>query len=120
MAGYAYNAAVPWASAVRGFANTFDSYQREYDNEWQRVFVGNTPFLRNLMPEKIDDLTGKPMKNPNGGLWNANIPLEISIDEDDPVKDMLMKARYNWRDDIKTYKGVKLNNEQKNFVRKQR
>lgn len=120
MAGFAYNQAVPWASAVRGFANTFDSYQREYDNEWQRVFVGNAPFLRNMMPEKIDELTGKAMRNPNGGLWNANMPFEVSIDQDDPVKNMLMKARYNWRDNLDSYKGVKLNAEQKNFVRKQR
>lgn len=119
MAGFAYTQTVPWAMGVRGFANSFDSYMREYDNEWQRVFVGNLPILRNQLPAMIDVLTGKPMKNPNGNLWNANMPFEVSVDQDDPVKNMLMKARYNWRDNLDTYKGISLNGEQKKFVREQ-
>jgi hypothetical protein len=119
MANFAFSSAVPLSGAVRGFANAFDPYQREYDNEWQRVFQGNTPFLRNMLPPKIDILTGQQMKNPNGNVWNANMPFEVAVKEEDPVKNMLMKARYNWNDKLDTYKGVSLTAEQKNFVRKE-
>jgi hypothetical protein len=118
-AGFAYTAAVPWASLVRGFANTFDSYQREYDNEWERVFGGNLPLIRNMAPVMIDVLTGKPMKNPSGNPWNANMPFEIAVDEKDPVKDMLMRGRYNWRDNLESYKGIKLTAEQRKFVKEE-
>ena len=119
VANFAFSSGVPLSGTVRGFANAFDPYQREYDNEWQRVFQGNTPFLRNMLPPKIDILTGQQMKNPNGNVWNANMPFEVAVKEDDPVKNMLMKARYNWNDKLDTYKGVSLTADQKNFIRKE-
>jgi hypothetical protein len=72
-----------------------------------------------MLPPKIDILTGQQMKNPNGNVWNANMPFEVAVKEEDPVKNMLMKARYNWNDKLDTYKGVSLTAEQKNFVRKE-
>lgn len=119
VAGFAYNQVVPWSSFVRGAANSLDPYMREYENEWQRVFQGNIPLLRNLAPPVIDILTGRPMKNPYGNPWNANIPFEVSIDENDAVKKMLMKARYSWRERFTAYKGVTLSGEQRKFVREQ-
>lgn len=118
IAGYAFNQAVPYASAVRGFANSFDPYKREYENAWQRVFVNNTPILRNLAPPMMDELTGKPMRNPYGNPWNANLPFEINPQENDPVKQMLLKARYDRRD-LKTYKNVDLTAEQREIFRKE-
>ena len=117
IAGYAFNQTVPFASQVRAWANTFDPYQREFDNEWQRVFMGNLPGLRNLMPPVIDETTGKEMKNPNF-LLNAHVPFEISIDDQDPVHKMLERVRYT-RKDIKTHKGIELTKEQREFVRRQ-
>lgn len=119
IAGFTYNQAVPWASLVRGAANSLDPYMREYDNEWRRVFQGNIPLLRNMAPPMIDILTGRPMKNPYGNPWNANVPFEVSVDENDAVKQMLMKARYSWRERLTSYKGVTLSAEQKKFVREQ-
>ena len=119
VANFAFSSGVPLSGAVRGFANAFDPYQREYDNEWQRVFQGNIPLMRNMLPSKIDILTGQQMKNPNGNVWNANMPFEVAVKEEDPVKDMLMKARYNWNDKLDKYKGVSLTADQKNFVRKE-
>ena len=119
VASYSYNVAVPWSSAVRGFANSFDPYQREFDNSWQRVFQGNIPGLRNQAAVKYDILTGQPFKNPYGNIWNANVPFEINPDNDDPVKNMLMQARYNWSDDYKALKTIKLDAEQRSFMQKQ-
>ncbi len=116
IASYAYNQAVPYASLVRGFANSFDPYKREYENEWQRVFGGNIPLVRNLMPPMIDELTGKPMRNPYGNPWNANIPFEINVDEKDPVKRMIIKARYNRRE-VKSHMGITLSAQQRAYVR---
>jgi len=117
IAGYVFNQAMPYSSQWRAWANTFDPYQREFDNEWQRVFAGNMLGLRNLMPPVIDETTGKPMKNPNYML-NAHVPFEISVDDQDPVHKMLERVRYT-RKDIKTHKGVELTKEQREFVRRQ-
>lgn len=119
VASYSYNVAVPWSGAVRGFANSFDPYQREFDNEWQRVFQGNIPGLRNLAAVKHDILAGRPFRNPYGNIWNANVPFEINPDDDDPVKNMLMQARYNWNDEYKALKTIKLDAEQRSFMQKQ-
>lgn len=116
IAGYAFSQSVPYASQVRGFANTFDPYKREYNNAWQRVFVGNTPLLRNTLPAMVDELTGKPMRNAYGNAWNANLPFEINPQEKDPIKQMLLKARYNRRE-FKATEGVKLNAEQREAFR---
>lgn len=118
IAGYAFNQTVPYASAVRGFANMFDPYKREYENAWQRVFQGNMPLFRNSMPPMVDELTGKPMRNPYGNPWNALVPFEINPQENDPIKQMLLKTRYNRRE-LKTYKGVELSAEQREAFRKE-
>lgn len=119
IAGFSYSFAVPGSSKVREFANTFDPYMREYNDVWDRVFRGNIPFWRNTAPIKYDVLTGKPVQNPYGGLWNSHMPFEVTPDIKDPVKDMLMAARYAWADNLKVHKGVRLDAEQRSYVQKQ-
>jgi hypothetical protein len=58
------------------------------------------------------------MKNPNGGLWNANVPFEINTQIKDPVIDMLADIDYKWKDDLDRDKtGLRLNADQKNKLR---
>lgn len=119
IAGYAYSNTVPWGSAARGFANAFDPYMREYNDAWDQAFRGSLPLIRNSAALKHDVLTGKPFTNPYGGWWNSMMPFEISTDQKDPVKDMLMEARYNWSDNLRSHRGIRLDGEQRSFVQKQ-
>ena len=102
----------------RGFANTFDDYQREYSNELDRQLQTAIPGYRNFRPSMISVFTGKPMKNPNGGLWNANVPFEISLENKDSVVDNLQKVGFKWKDDLEKHNtGILLSAEDKNFIR---
>ena len=102
----------------RGFANTFDDYQREYSSELDRQLQTAVPGYRNFRPSMISVFTGKPMKNPNGGLWNANVPFEISLENKDSVVDNLQKVGFKWKDDLEKHStGILLTAEDKNFIR---
>jgi hypothetical protein len=102
----------------RGFANTFDDYQREYSSELDRQLQTAVPGYRNFRPSMISVFTGKPMKNPNGGLWNANVPFESSLANKDPVVDNLQKVGFKWKDDLEKHNtGILLTAEDKNFIR---
>ena len=102
----------------RGFANTFDDYQREYSNELDRQLQTAVPGYRNFRPAVISVFTNKPMKNPNGGPWNANVPFESSLADFDPVVDKLQKVGFKWKDDLEKHNtGILLTAEDKNFIR---
>lgn len=89
------------ASVRKQFANAFDPYAREFGSELDKVWQSALPGIRNNYPEVIDVLTGKPMPNPVGGVWNASVPFETSPDNKDPVARMLMEARFTWGDSLK-------------------
>ena len=89
------------AGIRKQFANAFDPYAREFETELDKVWQSALPGVRNTYPEVIDVLTGKPMRNPVGGIWNSSIPFETSPDNKDPVARMLMAARFTWGDTLK-------------------
>jgi hypothetical protein len=70
-------------------------------------------------PIQMDVLTYKPIRNANGGLWNANVPFEISPENKDPVAKFLMDVEFAWKDTLeKAPNGQPLLAEQKAFIRK--
>lgn len=108
----------PLAGARRAFANSLDPYMREYDNEFQKAAAAALPFYSLTLPEKINVLTGEPLKNPNGGPWNAFVPFETTPDNKDPVARMLMEAEYNWADTLDVSPtGYKMTAEEKSYIR---
>lgn len=112
------NNIMPLASMRRGIGNSLDPYLREYNDEFDRSLQSALPIYRNFRPAMISVFTGKPMKNPNGGLWNANVPFEINTQIKDPIIDMLADIDYKWKDDLDRDKtGVRLTAEQKNKIR---
>lgn len=109
----------PGASFRRMVGNMADQYQREYTNEFDRVLQAAIPFYRNFRPAQISVFTGKPMKNPNGGIYNAMVPFEIGVGTDDPVVDMMQSIGYKWRDDLeRDPTGLPYTAEDKEFIRK--
>jgi hypothetical protein len=112
------NNMLPLAGARRAFANTLDPYMREFDNEFQKAAAAAIPGYSRFLPEKINVLTGQPLKSPNGGPWNALVPFETSPDNKDPVAKMLMEAEFNWSDTLeKSPSGYPLSGEEKSFIR---
>lgn len=112
------NNMIPLAGVRRAFANSFDPYQREFDNEFQKAAAAALPLYSLTLPEKINVLTGQPLKNPNGGPWNALVPFETTPDNKDPVAKTLMELEYNWSDTLdKAPKGYPMTAEEKNFIR---
>lgn len=112
------NNMIPIAGTRRAFANLVDPYMREFDNEYQKAAAAAIPFYSWTLPEKINVLTGQPLKNPNGGIWNSLVPFETSPDNKDPVARMLMQAEYNWSDTLdKSPMGYPLTAEEKSFIR---
>jgi hypothetical protein len=102
----------------RAMSNMLDDTMREYSDEFDRQLQSAIPLYRNTRPAVISVFTGKPMKNPNGGPWNANVPFEINTQIKDPVIDMLADIDYKWKDDLDRDKtGIRLNAEQKNRLR---
>jgi hypothetical protein len=114
----AINNQLPISGLRRGIANTFDGNMREYSNEFDRMLQNALPIYRNFAPAMISIRTGKPMKNPNGNIWNANVPFEVGIPGDDKVVDMLGEIEFKWGDRLDKFKNIPLNRDQKAIVRK--
>ncbi len=112
------NNMIPLAGARRAFANSLDPYMREFDNEYQKAAAAAIPGYSRFFPEKINVLTGQPLKNPNGGPWNALVPFETGPDNKDPVAKMLMEAEFNWGDTLEVSPmGYRLSGEEKSYIR---
>lgn len=112
------NNMIPLAGTRRAFANALDPYMREYDNEFQKAAAAAIPFYSLTLPEKVNVLTGEPLKNPNGGPWNAFVPFETTPDNKDPVARMLMEAEYNWGDTLDVSpSGYRMTAEEKSYIR---
>jgi hypothetical protein len=112
------NSQFPLASFRRMVGNAADQYQREYSNEFDRVLQAAIPFYRNFRPAQISVFTGKPMRNPNGGPYNAAVPFEIGVGIDDAVVDMMQSIGYKWRDDLeRDPTGLPYTAEDKEFIR---
>ena len=112
------NNMVPLAGARRAFANSLDPYMREFDNEYQKAAAAAIPSYSLSLPEKINVLTGQPLKGPNGGPWNALVPFETGPDNKDPVAKMLMEAEFNWGDTLEVSPmGYRLSGEEKSYIR---
>ena len=114
----AVNNQLPISGLRRGIANTFDGNMREYSNEFDRMLQNALPIYRNFAPAMISIRTGKPMKNPNGNIWNANVPFEVGIPGEDKVVDMLAEIEFKWGDRLDKFKNIPLNRDQKAIVRK--
>jgi hypothetical protein len=109
---------IPLAGSRRAFANMLDPYMREFDNEYQKAAAAAIPGYSRFFPEKINVLTGQPLKNPNGGPWNALVPFETGPDNKDPVAKMLMEAEFNWGDTLEVSPmGYRLSGEEKSYIR---
>lgn len=109
---------LPLAGLRRGFANSFDPYMREYQNSYDKVAQSFLPGIRNMYPPRISEITGQPIRNPNGGLWNANLPFEISVDPKDKVGRFLLEAKFKWDNSLDKGKfGVELSVDDKYFIR---
>ena len=114
----AVNNNLPLAGARRALANSMNPYMREFSNEYERTLMNVIPGYSLTRPIQIDVLTGKPIKNAMGGLWNANIPFEVSPENKDPVAKFLMDIEFAWKDTLeKAPNGQPLNAEQKAFIR---
>lgn len=112
------NNMIPLAGARRAFANSLDPYMREFDNEYQKAAAAAIPSYSLSLPEKINVLTGQPLKGPNGGPWNALVPFETGPDNKDPVAKMLMEAEFNWGDTLEVSPmGYRLSGEEKSYIR---
>ena len=112
------NNMLPLSGARRAAANSFDPYMREFSNEVDRAMQAALPGYRNFQPPLINVLTGEPLRNPNGGPWNALVPFEVNTENKDPVAKMLMAAEYNWSDTLeKSPSGRALTAEQKHYIR---
>lgn len=114
------NNQIPLAGARRGLANTLNPYMREYSNEFERMLLTALPGYALTRPIMPDVLTGKPMRNPTGGLWNANVPFEITPENKDPVARFLMDIEFSWKDSLdKAPNGRPLTAEEKQFIRQE-
>lgn len=112
------NNMIPLAGTRRAFANSLDPYMREFDNEYQKAAAAAIPGYSRFLPEKINVLTGQPLKGPNGGPWNALVPFETGPDNKDPVAKMLMEAEFNWGDTLEVSPmGYRLSGEEKSYIR---
>ena len=108
------------AGLRRAMANTMDPYMREYSNEFERQLLTALPGYSLTRPEVPSVLTGKPLVKPTGGLWNANVPFEISPENKDPVARFLMDVEFSWKDSLETApNGRPLTAEEKQFIRKE-
>jgi hypothetical protein len=108
------------AGLRRAMANTMDPYMREYSNEFERQLLTALPGYSLTRPEVPSVLTGKPLLKPTGGLWNANVPFEISPENKDPVARFLMDVEFSWKDSLETApNGRPLTAEEKRFIRKE-
>jgi hypothetical protein len=114
----AVNNQLPISGFRRGVANTFDGNMREYSNEFDRMLQNALPIYRNFAPAMISVMDGKPMKNPNGNIWNANVPFEVGVSRQDKVVDMLSEIEFKWGDRLDKFKNIPLNRDQKAIVRK--
>jgi hypothetical protein len=114
----AVNNQFPLSGQRRGIANTFDGNMREYSNEFDRMLQNALPIYRNFAPAMISVMDGKPMKNPNGNIWNANVPFEVGIARKDEVVDMLAEIEFKWGDRLDKFKNIPLTRDQKAIVRK--
>ena len=114
----AVNNQFPVSGFRRGVANTFDGNMREYSNEFDRMLQNALPIYRNFAPAMISVMDGKPMKNPNGNIWNANVPFEVGIARKDEVVDMLAEIEFKWGDRLDKFKNIPLTRDQKAIVRK--
>lgn len=114
----AVNNQLPISGFRRGVANTFDGNMREYSNEYDRMLQNALPFYRNFAPAMISVRDGKPLKNPNGNIWNANIPFEVGVPGEDKVADMLANIEFKWGDRLDKFKNLPLTRDQKAIVRK--
>ena len=114
------NNQIPLAGARRALSNSLNPYMREYSNEFERLLNVALPGYAMTRPEVIDVFTGKPLRNPNGGLWNANVPFEITTENKDPVARFLMDIEFAWKDSLdKAPNGRPMTAEQKQFIRKE-
>ena len=112
------NNMIPLAGSRRALANSLDPYMREFDNEYQKAAAAAIPGYSRFFPEKINVLTGQPLKSPNGGPWNALVPFETGPDNKDPVAKMLMEAEFNWGDTLEVSPvGYRLDGEEKSYIR---
>jgi hypothetical protein len=112
------NNMIPLAGTRRALANSLDPYMREFDNEYQKAAAAAIPGYSRFLPEKINVLTGQPLKSPNGGPWNALVPFETGPDNKDPVAKMLMEAEFNWGDTLEVSPvGYRLDGEEKSYIR---
>ena len=114
----AVNNQLPISGFRRGVANTFDGNMREYSNEYDRMLQNALPFYRNFAPAMISVRDGKPLKNPNGNIWNANVPFEVGVPGEDKVADMLANIEFKWGDRLDKFKNIPLTRDQKAIVRK--
>jgi hypothetical protein len=114
----AVNNNTPLAGLRRALANSMNPYMREFSNEYERTFMAAIPGYALTRPIQTDVLTGKPIMNPVGGLWNANVPFETSPENKDPVARFLMDVEFAWKDTLeKAPNGQPLLAEQKAFIR---
>jgi hypothetical protein len=114
----AVNNNTPLAGLRRALANSMNPYMREFSNEYERTFMAAIPGYALTRPIQTDVLTGKPLMNPVGGLWNANVPFETSRENKDPVARFLMDVEFAWKDTLeKAPNGQPLLAEQKAFIR---
>jgi hypothetical protein len=67
-----------------------DPYYREYNTMFDRVLANALPGLSQTNPLDRSILSGTPMLQPSGGLWNANVPFELRDVNKDPVAKTLM------------------------------
>jgi hypothetical protein len=106
------------AGIRRALANSMNPYMREYSNEFERTAMAAIPGYALTRPIQRDVLTFKPIRNPVGGLWNANVPFEINPENKDPVARFLMDIEFAWKDTLeKAPNGQPLLAEQKAFIR---
>ena len=115
----AVNNNTPLAGLRRALSNSMNPYMREFSNEYERTAMGAIPGYALTRPVQMDVLTGKPISNAMGGLWNANVPFEVSPENKDPVAKFLMDVEFAWKDTLeKAPNGQPLLAEQKAFIRK--
>jgi hypothetical protein len=87
----AANSLLPYSSLRRSISNAMDPYYREYNTMFDRTLANALPGLSQTNALDRSILTGKPMLQPNGGLWNAFIPFETRDINKDPVAKTLME-----------------------------
>jgi len=86
----AVNSVLPYSSLRRSISNSMDPYYREYNTMFDRVLANALPGLSQTNPLDRSILSGTPMLQPSGGLWNANVPFELRDVNNDPVAKTLM------------------------------